>query len=82
MLKVVLSFLNFFCFMYSLFVFGFRGYLARSFHLEPFGSMFSRLLKIHSLLNFWIFCNDLVAEVRVNCSLGNLDPLFIYLAFD
>jgi hypothetical protein len=29
-----------------------------------------------------LFCNDLVAEVRVNCSLGNLDPLFIYLAFD
>lgn len=53
MLKVVLSFLNFFCFMYSLYVFGFRGYLARLFHLEPFGSMFSRLPKIHSLLDIF-----------------------------
>jgi len=77
-----ICFLYFFCFMYSLCVFGLRGYLARSLHLEPFGSMFTRHLKIHSLLTFWLFCNDLVGEWGSIVLLVILDPLLIYLAFD
>lgn len=41
--------------------------------------MFTRHLKIHSLLACWLFCNDLVVEMRVNCSLGNLDPYLFTL---
>lgn len=80
--KFFICFLYFVLFYVIFICFWFFGGTLPFFHLEPFGSMFTRHLKIHSLLAFWLFCNDLVVEMRVNCSLGNLDPLVIYLAFD
>jgi len=52
------------------------------FLLSPLGLAFSRHLKIHSLYFLLLaFCNDLVVLMRVNCSLGNLDPILFWPCF-
>jgi hypothetical protein len=59
----------------------FWGTLPVCFFLSPLGLAFSRHLKIHFLYFLLLaFCNDLVV-LRVNCSLGNLDPILIWPCF-
>jgi len=60
----------------------FWGTLPFCFFLSPFGLAFSRHLKIHFLYFLLLaFCNDLVVLMRVNCSLGNLDPVLFWPCF-
>jgi hypothetical protein len=66
-----------FSFLYRFLVFG--GTLPFLFlFLSPLGLASSRHLKNHfgTLVIVLAFCNDLVVVMRVNCSLGNLDPEF------